>query len=143
MPTNHWSELLLFHTIKNHNLSIQPKGIVCICLSLGCLYPRKNENVSMGRYWWNQRETREQEIMTLSPRLFSLRKGPFSSSRRLPRSEWFSCSSENAQRCATGCRLWKAILSTRMKASSLPFMLTKTRRGWVSFSRVLVSGIWL
>lgn len=40
----------------------------------------------------------------------------------------------------TGYRLWEAILSQRRKASSLPFMLTKTRRGWVSItclSRVL------
>ena len=41
----------------------------------------------------------------------------------------------NVQR-AGGCGPEEAILSPRSEASSLPFMLTKTRRGWVSSASV-------
>lgn len=50
-----------------------------------------------------------------------------------------SCSS-CLKRSVTGCGVEEAILSAGTKASSLPFMLTKGRRGWVglqSVSRVL------
>lgn len=42
----------------------------------------------------------------------------------------------NVQLSASGYGLEEAILSLRRKASSLPFMLTKTRRGWVSSASV-------
>ena len=85
--------------------------------------------------WWKQWDER---------RLFSLRKSQLSSRVRLQSSKCFTAargSSVNMLHCATGCGTEEAILSARRKASSLPFMLTKTRRGWVSLPVSLKSAL--